>query len=423
MNHPRDPEILELYRRDPARGREEADASYGYECRRVARHILDRERETEACVAYALETAAEAVEGVPPAHMGLYLLRATRKAAMEIFFCHGDAKRGDSMFLRVMDELSSFLTIRSDPFGVNEAEAARLGGAVSVFLAKQKPEVRDVFTCRYFYGDPVTEITDRFGLSSKQTYTLLIKTRRRLAAYLETVGLGSVSCPETAALSMNYLSDEILLSARKPHKRLRRLIPVGAVAVCAALLALSFPYLREVINTDLVLRDRNWRDQNKEEGDAEIAFKPDPDSIHTAGTSAVLGSSTLTLESVTETTAVYTLVKTDNTPLYAAVFDRMGDALASTEEGYKVDGAVIRHGTLRIYVDGSEERLYALPTSPGTYRVVVDFTVIRNGTYPMEEYMGFYAYVGEDQAPKQVFFSLAVPPAESEADTEALTQP
>jgi hypothetical protein len=187
-----------------------------------------------------------------------------------------------------------------------------------------------------------------------------------------------------------------------------------------ALIAVSFPYLREVVNTDLVLRDRNWRDETDAAGDAEAAVKPDPSEILPVGSSVTLGGSTLTLDEITDTAATYTLVKTDSTPLYAAVYDRMGDALASTEEGYKVDGVLIRHGTLRIYVNGSEERLTTLPKAPGTYTVVVDFTAIRNGTYPMEEYMAFYAYIGEKESPRRVIFGLAVPSAES--DTVAETE-
>jgi RNA polymerase sigma-70 factor (ECF subfamily) len=420
MKENRDQEIIRLYSQSPARAAEEADAVYGYECRRLARHILDRERETEACVRFALESATEAAACQALTHVGLYLLRATRKAALETFFTRLDAKRGDSMFLRVMDQLSTCVTLRDEPFGVNEAEALRLGGAVSAFLAKQNAEARDLFACRFFYGDPVSEIAERFGLSVKQTYTRVIKLRRKLAAYLEAAGLGSVSCPETLALSVNYLDDAILLAARKTRKRLRRLIPVAVTAACVALIAVSFPYLREVVNTDLVLRDRNWRDETDAAGDAEAAVKPDPSEILPVGSSVTLGGSTLTLDEITDTAATYTLVKTDSTPLYAAVYDRMGDALASTEEGYKVDGVLIRHGTLRIYVNGSEERLTTLPKAPGTYTVVVDFTAIRNGTYPMEEYMAFYAYIGEKASPRRVIFGLDVPSAES--DTVAETE-
>ena len=81
-----------------------------------------------------------------------------------------------------------------------------------------------------------------------------------------------------------------------------------------------------------------------------------------------LGSSTLTVTSVTETTVTLTLVKTDDTPLYAAVYDRMGDALACTDPDYKVDGVTIRAGRIKVYpvgeTDGADEPATELPTAP-----------------------------------------------------------
>jgi hypothetical protein len=53
--------------------------------------------------------------------------------------------------------------------------------------------------------------------------------------------------------------------------------------------------------------------------------------------------------------------------------------------------------------------------------VVVDFTSVRNGSYPMDEYLGVFAYSGKDGAPETVYFSLVLPEAETEADTEAET--
>jgi hypothetical protein len=140
-----------------------------------------------------------------------------------------------------------------------------------------------------------------------------------------------------------------------------------------------------------------------------------------------VGSSTLTLTAVTETSVTVTLVKTDDTPLYAAVYDRMGDALACTDPDYKVDGVTIRAGRIKIYANGAPEPATELPTAPGTYTLVVDFTSIRNGTYPMEEYMGFLAYIGKDGAPVTVYLSLEIPEEETtavgtEGESESVTE-
>jgi hypothetical protein len=65
-----------------------------------------------------------------------------------------------------------------------------------------------------------------------------------------------------------------------------------------------------------------------------------------------------------------------------------------------------------------------LPAAPGTYTVVVDFTAIRNGTYPMEEYMGLFAYVGKDGAPVAVYVSLELPEEDTTAEeSESVVSP
>jgi hypothetical protein len=186
------------------------------------------------------------------------------------------------------------------------------------------------------------------------------------------------------------------------------------------LLAVSFPYLRTVINTDLILRGPDWNKPKDEIGDAEIAHKPKAEEIKGMDIPVTVGSSTLTLTAVTETSVTLTLIKTTDEPLYAAVYDRMGDALACTDPDYKVDGVTIRAGRIKVYADGATEHDTVLPAAAGTYTVVVDFTSVRNGSYPMDEYLGVFAYSGKDGAPETVYFSLVLPEAETETETETL---
>ena len=113
------------------------------------------------------------------------------------------------------------------------------------------------------------------------------------------------------------------------------------------------------------------------------------------------------------------MVKTDSTPLYAMIYDLREGALASTEPDYKDNGVTIRPNTIRLYVNHAEQPVYRLPSAPGTYEIVVDFAIIRNGTYPMREYIGFYAYVGKDEEAVTKRFSLEVIPEATE--TNAVT--
>jgi RNA polymerase sigma-70 factor (ECF subfamily) len=398
--------------------------AYGYDCLKIAHHILDQNREAEACVTLAIREAAETALPADANALRLCLLRRTRAVSIEHYRAQQRAKRDVSMFLVVLDRLSECVPVRADGLDDSllwEEEATRAGEAINRFLGRCRGEERDVFICHYFFCEPYTEIASRFGLSSKQLHALLRHTGSKLKKQLEKEGFRPVSSPEVVAYALNRIDDVLLLKAQAPHKKLRRWIPFLVCAACVALLAVSFPYLRQIINTDLTLRGPNFG--NKEEGDAEIADKPDENQVHSAGKSVMLGGTTLRLESVTETAATFTVTKTDSTPLYAAVYDRMGDALASTEPDYTVDGVLLRPNTLRVYRDGLDERLFELPAAPGTYTVTVDFTVIRNGTYPMEDYIGLYAYVGEEKTLSALFFSLKPTEEETTAPvTEDVTE-
>lgn len=423
--------LLELYLKKDPRAIEESLFAHGYITRRVAMNMLAGEAEAEAAVTETLERAWESIPPAHPAHMDAYLLKLTRLVSIDRYMNGHEVKRGYNLFATVLDELGECRPARS---GMSlggfdrEAEALRAGECLSRFLKKLGGEARDIFLCRYFYADSLSEIARRVGLNENRVKSRLTSLRRKLKKFLEKeASMAWEADPETLARGLSHVDDIFVLAAHKGTKKARRLIPWGVAACLIAALAVSFPYLREVINTDLVLRGPDWNKDKDEIGDAEIAHKPKAEEIKGMDIPVTVGSSTLTLTAVTETSVTVTLVKTDDTPLYAAVYDRMGDALACTDPDYKVDGVTIRAGRIKVYAQGTAEPATELPAAPGTYTLVVDFTSIRNGTYPMEEYMGFLAYVGKDGAPVTVYLSLEIPEEETtavgtEGESESVTE-
>ena len=215
---------------------------------------------------------------------------------------------------------------------------------------------------------------------------------------------------EALARAMNHIDDGLIRDAHAPRKKLRRAIPVIVILCLVAALAIAFPYLREIIDTDsdiLNPEDESVREEHP-------GLKPESDVHNGLNRPVTLGGSTATLVEVTDTTATFTLVKTDDAPVYAILYGLRNDVLASTEADFKDNGVVIRPNTLRVYVNDGETPVYEIPSAPGSYRITVDFTSIRNGTYPMKECMGLYAYVGEEGAVASVTFSLKIP---EESDT------
>ena len=209
---------------------------------------------------------------------------------------------------------------------------------------------------------------------------------------------------EMLTRAMSHLDDKLILSAHGPRKKVRRAIPVIITACLVVALIIAFPYLRRVINTDSDILNPN------DDGviDDASPIKPEMYEYTPQDRSVTLGGTTLTLTDTTETTATFTVVKTDDIPVYALLYDRRDGVLASTEPNYKDNGVLIRPNTIRLYVNGETAPVYQLPAAKGTYEITVDFEFIRNGQYPMQECIGLYAYIGEDEEAVTLKFSLAV---------------
>lgn len=222
---------------------------------------------------------------------------------------------------------------------------------------------------------------------------------------------------EILSRAMNHLDDKMVLSAHGPRKKARRAIPVVIVACLVVALIVAFPYLRRVINTNSDILNPN------DDGviDDASPIKPEMYEYTPQNMAVTLGGTTLTLTDTTDTTATFTVVKTDEVPVYALFYDRRGDVLASTEPDYKDNGVTIRPNTLKLYVNGQAASVYRFPTAPGAYEVVVDFSSVRNGPYPMRECIALYAYVGEDGEAVNLHFSLAVEEVTTVAETDGET--
>ena len=419
-----DRQLLELYLARDERALTETDNRYRLICTDIALHILENAKDAETCVYEVLRQAWESIPPDRPLHLSAYLYKRTRTRSLEGFEASHAVKRGYHLFADILEELDDCSAARgSDLSGGFDrgAEAVRAGECLSRFLRKTPGEARDIFLCRYFFAESLGEIARRFGLHENRVVAVLRRTRGKLRRFLEQESRSNGN-PDamTLAFGLSYVDDALILSAHGKAKKTRRLVP-WAVAGCVVLaLIAAFPYLRTVINTNLVLRGPNWREENVV-GDAEQPNKPAADAILSIGATASLGGSTLTVTEVTDTTLSLSLTKTDGTPLYAAFYDRMGDALGCTEPDYKVDGATIRPNLIRIYSEDGAEPVFTLPEEAGTYTVTVDFSRIRNGQYPMEDYVGFFIYDGEGN-PAAVYFSIIPLPSETESGAAAETE-
>ena len=123
---------------------------------------------------------------------------------------------------------------------------------------------------------------------------------------------------EILARAMNHIDDDMILSAHGKRKKVRRVIPVLVAACLIAVLAVSFPYLREVIDTNSDLLGPADGDQGEP---GVVSPKPEDTNYIEQDITTSLGGATFTLTHTTETTATFTMVKAFDVPFYAMFYD------------------------------------------------------------------------------------------------------
>jgi RNA polymerase sigma-70 factor (ECF subfamily) len=187
-----DNQIVDLYWERDERAISESDAKYGAFCARIAMNILDNAQDAEECVNDTYLRAWNAIPPNRPTKLGAFLGKITRNLSLDRYKAKKTAKRGNSLFLVSLDELSECVPDGSTGFGSgfdDETEARLIGECINRFLHKLSGEARDVFICRYFYSDSIGEIARRFGLSESKVKSMLHRARGKLKKSLESEGI------------------------------------------------------------------------------------------------------------------------------------------------------------------------------------------------------------------------------------------
>lgn len=187
-----DKQLAELYQTRNERATAEGRAKYGVTCNLIALNILENTHAADLCTDDALQMAADSYPSKDPVKPAAHLYKVTRALALDRYEAQQTAKRGNSLYILTLDELNECIPAGSTGFGGgfdDDYEARRVGECVNRFLRKQSGETRDLFICRYFYGDSVADITDRFGLSERKVRTRLARTRNKLRKFLESEGI------------------------------------------------------------------------------------------------------------------------------------------------------------------------------------------------------------------------------------------
>lgn len=180
-----DKEILALFEaRDPdavAQVRQKYDPL----CRSIAGKLLQREEDTEECLADTHLALWNTIPPEKPHPLSAYIARICRNIALKKWEQLSAQKRGMAVTCSY-EELNGCIPGGVSPEDILEEK--ELAAAIRDFLQTQSKHQRIIFLRRYFFFDSPEEIAAALGIPLAAVYNSLSRTRQKLKSYLVKEG-------------------------------------------------------------------------------------------------------------------------------------------------------------------------------------------------------------------------------------------
>lgn len=161
---------------------------YGKYCYKIAFNILRNFEDSSEC---ENDTYIETWNAIPPHRPNIFsafLAKITRRLSINKLRNNTAKKRlsNDSV---CFDELSECISDKSEVYDSIEVE--ELKNIIEKFLKKRSNDERNIFICRYFYGDSIRDISKQFKFSESKVKTTLHRSRKELKQHLVKEGVFS----------------------------------------------------------------------------------------------------------------------------------------------------------------------------------------------------------------------------------------
>lgn len=181
-----DRQIVELYLSRDERAIAETIAKYGTALHTLSYRIVQSDADADECTN---DTYEKTWNSVPPhtpyTYLFAYLARIIRQISLNLVKHNGRQKRHATL-VSLSEELNECLSPDSVDAAYDEQEAA---AAISAFLRSLDPTARKIFIRRYWYMDPIAEISRNFGFTKGKVTSLLFRTRSALREDLKERGI------------------------------------------------------------------------------------------------------------------------------------------------------------------------------------------------------------------------------------------
>ena len=179
--------ILAAFERRDEEALRAVQSRYGAYLRTVAGRILESTEDAEEGISDALLAAWNSIPPQHPENLKTYLAKLTRRACLKILRTQQSARRGGEAVTLAFEELDACLA-DTGPSPEDQALSRSLAESLNRFLEGLPKTERALFIRRYWFFLSVKELAAQFGFTEKKTESMLLRTRRKLRAYLEKEG-------------------------------------------------------------------------------------------------------------------------------------------------------------------------------------------------------------------------------------------
>ena len=180
-----DDQIIDLYWARNEQAIACTDHAYGHKQQNVAGHILEKYEDAEECVSDTYLKAWQTIPPQRPAYLFAFLAKICRHLAFGKLDWDNALKRKAEV-VTLSEEMQLCIPDRNLEYRL---EGEEIGHLLNEFLAVTPKESRMIFLRRYWHGDSIAEISQRFGISRSKVKTSLHRTRGKLKAFLEMEGV------------------------------------------------------------------------------------------------------------------------------------------------------------------------------------------------------------------------------------------
>ncbi len=178
--------IVDLYWQRNELAVSETAAKYGKYLHSISYRILQNAEDAEECVNDTYSDAWQSMPPHRPSILSTFLGKITRRVSIDLWRKYSAEKRGGGVVALALDELEECVSGTENIEA--EAERLELQKKLNAFLLTLPKIERQVFMCRYWYMDPVSDIAKQFTCSESKIKSMLFRTRNKLRTMLEKEG-------------------------------------------------------------------------------------------------------------------------------------------------------------------------------------------------------------------------------------------